>query len=252
MAQYVIPQGRWHSLIPLQYGWEACKPGHTFGPAVREYYLIHYVLEGEGVLIRDGKIYPLTKGDAFVIRPGEVTTYRASTVRPWEYSWLGFLASETPGCLQRPVISQPPVGHIFRFIRDHYADGDLDGKMFSLTHELVWLLSQNREEQKKKTSSYAVYTKTYLENSYMHRISIQEIADSLHIDRHHLTAQFRKTYGVPPQAFLMTLRLEKAREFLQKGYRVSESATMAGFSDLPNFTRHYKARFGCNPGEDRR
>ena len=251
MAQYVIPQGRWHTLVPLQYGWEACKPGHTFGPAVREYYLLHYILEGEGEFVRDGKVYPLTKGDIFVIRPGEVTTYRASERNPWQYSWLGFRAPDSLPCLQTPVLSQPPVGHIFRFIRDHYTDDSLDGKIFSLTHELVWLLSQNREQPKGKPSSFAVYTKTYLESSYMHRVNIQEIANSLHIDRRYLTALFRKTYGKPPQTFLMALRLEKAREFLQKGHRVSEAAAMAGFTDLPNFTRHYKSRYGCNPSEDR-
>ena len=33
-------------------GVEACAPGHSFGPAVREYFLLHYVVRGKGIFRR--------------------------------------------------------------------------------------------------------------------------------------------------------------------------------------------------------
>lgn len=31
-------------------GYEECEPGHSFGPAVRKSYMIHYITSGKGIL----------------------------------------------------------------------------------------------------------------------------------------------------------------------------------------------------------
>ena len=108
-------------------------------------------------------------------------------------------------------------------------------------------MSRNSPLSQDRTNSYAAYAKTYLETSYMQPVSIQGIADALHIDRRYLTVLFRQAYGIPPQAYLMELRLDQARAFLTQGYGVTEAATMSGFSDLANFSRRYKQRFGISP-----
>ena len=71
-------------------GVEACAPGHSFGPAVREYFLLHYVVRGKGIFRRGKREYTLQAGEIFVIRPGEVTYYEADMRAPWEYMWAGF------------------------------------------------------------------------------------------------------------------------------------------------------------------
>lgn len=49
----------------------------------------------------------------------------------------------------------------------------------------------------------------------------------------------------------MNLRLKWAKEFLTKGYGVTEAAIMAGFSDISNFSRQYKEHFGINPSKQK-
>lgn len=252
MASYVIAPGAWHNVSPITYGYQACVSGHTFGPAVRTHYLVHYVLEGKGQFVTGRQVFDLEKGDMFVIHPGEVTTYRADTAEPWAYSWLGFQTEQIPEALSSAVIRQPPVRHIFQYLRDNHSRGNLNGKVFSLVYEFLWLLSDPEQKDTVDANGYAAYAKTFLENSYMYQVSIVEIAQSLHINRRHLTAVFRDTYGIPPRAYLVCLRMKKAREFLKSGHSVSESAAMAGYSDLSNFTRHYKTRFGVNPSCDKR
>ena len=74
-------------LNPRICGREVCAPGHTFGPAVREYHLLHYVVRGTGVFRRAQAVYTLRAGDIFVIRPGESTVYAADI--DWEnYNYI--------------------------------------------------------------------------------------------------------------------------------------------------------------------
>lgn len=250
--EYAVAPGWWHGLAPLNFGWEACAPGHQFGPAVRHYHLLHYVLEGEGTFLKGGATYRVETGDLFVIRPEEVTTYRASTARPWQYVWLGFQAGETPPFLQAPVIRQPPVRKLFESLREQCRYEHQDGRVFALLYDVLWRLSQDAPPPASRQEPYAAYAKAYLETSYMQPVSIQKLADTLHIDRRYLTVLFREAYGEPPQAYLMRLRLEQAREFLGQGYGVTEAATLAGFSDLSNFSRQYKRQFGASPSRQKR
>lgn len=79
----------------FQYGWEKCQPLHSFGPAKRNHYLFHYIFSGKGYLSSnnsagDTQIYSLESGQGFLICPGQVNTYHADSVNPWEYAWVEF------------------------------------------------------------------------------------------------------------------------------------------------------------------
>lgn len=246
--EQVVLSGWQRDVAPNIFGYEACCPGHSFGPAVRPYYLLHYVLEGEGEFLSEGELHRVGRGDIFVIRPGVVTTYRTGASAPWRYAWLGFHYPGELPFLKTAVIRQPPVRHIFTFIRDHQSEEGLDGKIFSMTHELLWLLDTAHAEGARQ---YAAYTRKYLDSAYMQNISIDSIAQRLHIDRRYLTRQFKTSYGMPPQEYLMRVRLDKAAQFLQQGYCVTDAAQMAGFMDLPNFSRYFRRRYGVVPREYR-
>lgn len=247
LHDHVILPGSWYETAPVICGYEVCKPKHTFGPAVRSYYLLHYVLEGSGVFFRSDGSWDVKKGDIFVIRPGEVTTYQASLEDPWHYVWLGFTCEGEIPFLQEPVLRQMPVRHLFTWIRENVTGGSIDGKLYSLTHELLWTLSRNAGKEQRPGSRYAEYLKVYMENSYMNRISIAEVADRLHIDRRYLTALFRQEYGQSPKSYLMDYRLAMAERFLENGSSVTEAAAMSGFSDLSNFSKRFKQRYGICP-----
>lgn len=87
---------------PVNVGFEHCRPRHAFGPAVRSYWLLHYIVSGCGVFRSGGKEYAVSAGECFVIHPGEVTRYEADRADPWHYIWIGFTAAfPLPDCLLR-------------------------------------------------------------------------------------------------------------------------------------------------------
>ena len=103
---------------PVQFGFENCCPSHSFGPAVRSHWLLHYVVSGFGFFRRDGKQYNLSPGEVFVIPPYLETYYQADAKNPWYYIWIGFTAdAELEHLFSPPVLSVAGMGDIFEDMR---------------------------------------------------------------------------------------------------------------------------------------
>ena len=47
----IFPSENFVDLSLFQFGREKCSPAHSFGPAVRNHYLFHYVISGTGTLL---------------------------------------------------------------------------------------------------------------------------------------------------------------------------------------------------------
>jgi len=95
MSFSIFPNDNFLDLRLYQYGWEQCAPLHSFGPFVRNHYLFHYILSGQGVLHSDDgdgvtHHYYLGPGRGFLICPGQVNTYSADEKTPWKYTWVEF------------------------------------------------------------------------------------------------------------------------------------------------------------------
>ena len=93
-------------------GHEYCQPGHTWGPGVRDHYLIHLVVAGKGVYQVNGALHTLQEGDLFLAKPNQLITYAADETDPWEYYWVGFNGACANKLVQQtPFSDVPPVHH---------------------------------------------------------------------------------------------------------------------------------------------
>ena len=72
-------------------GYEECSPGYSYGPRIRSYHVIHFVLSGKGALHINQHVFQCQKGDVFIIPSGKVSFYQASSTDPWSYAWINFL-----------------------------------------------------------------------------------------------------------------------------------------------------------------
>ena len=58
-------------------GLERCAPGQTWGPGIRDHYLIHLVVSGKGTFEVGGKTFEVVPGDLFFARPSQLIRYSA-------------------------------------------------------------------------------------------------------------------------------------------------------------------------------
>lgn len=84
------------SLLVYNVGFQKCPPGYGWGPGVRDHYLLHYVLSGQGTYETGGRTFVLHSGEAFLARPDVPIFYRADDRNPWEYYWVGFSGRAAP------------------------------------------------------------------------------------------------------------------------------------------------------------
>ncbi len=80
-------------------------------------------------------------------------------------------------------------------------------------------------------------------------LSLQRIASSCGYSPFQFARLFKATTGLAPHAFVLRLRLERARERLRSGSAsVAEVALAMGFFDQAHFTSVFRRAFGVTPG----
>lgn len=239
-SDLLLTNRHFQDLNPLIAGEEICDPGHSFGPAVRKYTLIHYVVRGKGILYSRGSAHTVSAGQAFLILPGEVTTYTADKRDPWHYRWIGF-----NGSLSHQFSTLPPVfsvsGEPFRQMLEatDMQEYRLAGLLFQL---YSGLFSQRTEE-----NQHVRRVKDYIRASYMSPIRVEDIARQLSLDRRYLSRLFKENTGKSIQQYLIDVRLAEAEQHLQQGARVQEAAALSGYPDVSNFTKLFKKHRGKAP-----
>jgi AraC-like DNA-binding protein len=79
-----------------------------------------------------------------------------------------------------------------------------------------------------------------------------ELARFTHVSVSHLGHLFKIETGISPGQYLMTLRMQKARDLLS-GSTMSVKRVMfeIGFNDKSNFVRSFKKAYGLTPSEYR-
>jgi AraC family transcriptional regulator len=81
----------------------------------------------------------------------------------------------------------------------------------------------------------------------------QQLAALVGLNPFHFCRAFRRSFGESPHAFVMRLRVERARALLLEGHAsLSEIASDCGFADQAHFNRSFRKRAGEAPGAWRR
>ena len=231
-------------LNPLVAGQEVCKNGHSFGPAIRSYVLIHYVVSGKGIYYAPDGAHPVSAGQAFIILPGVVTTYTADREDPWHYIWVGFDGGLSEDFRELPPVLEAP-GEIFhQLLREAQSTSLPEYALSAGLFRLYARLFGNREDGNRHVQR----VENYIRTCYMQPLRVEQIAQELNLDRRYLSRLFKAHTGQTMQEYLLTVRLEAARQHLKEGCSVNRAAALCGYEDVSNFSRMFKRRFGVAPG----
>src|SRR5262245_48137676 len=83
---------------------------------------------------------------------------------------------------------------------------------------------------------------------YESHLSVEELAEVAGLSPFHFVRRFHAETGLPPHAYLIRFRIEKAKELLLASYPIAEVAMRVGFWDQSHLSHHFKAIVGTSPG----
>ena len=250
-----------YGLSVLEYGWQQSGPKHSYGPSVRRHFVLHYIKEGSGTYIADGKRFLLKKNDVFIIFPDAQTRYEASIKDPWEYWWIGFTGIDAPhlvaltgavkDCPVFPITDGTRLLTLFETLRlPEDTVYNMNATLFRIFDELS---VQSERKKTQRNLNYVLERAFEIIENKKALLTVEELSDMVGISRSHLFKIFQKTLDMSPQRYIMMHRLHAGMELLKYSvlpvYQIAEDT---GFCDVSHFSREMKKHFNTTPTEYRK
>lgn len=238
-----IDKSESQDLSPIFFGAQTCDKSHSFGPHTRNYYIIHFCLCGCGKLQDKFGEHHISKGQLFIIRPNEITTYTADAVTPWEYVWIAFEGKiANTFKTDRSVYLYPK--EIEQTLLDLVKKEESSPNIFiSILYHLIYSIFSNKSDNSDVISKVI----QYINFNYMTEITVKELSLKFGFEQSYLYRLFKKRTKTSIKEYIIKIRMEQAKALLSLGYTVSNTAFAVGYNDPFNFSKSYKKYFGIAP-----
>lgn len=255
----------------LQFGWEACRPLKSFGPATRNHFLFHYIISGKGELTSTNSngiinIYKLQAGDGFLITPYQHNTYIADQYTPWEYTWVEFDGLKPQELLNlagldfdHPIYksNNPEMQQVVKEELIYMAHHGSESALNLMAHLYLFLDALLKSSANRKTPTegnlkefYARQAIEFIENNYFNDITIKDIAYFCNLNSSYFGKLFKEVVKTTPQDFLIQFRMSKACEYLKStNMPISGISAQVGYPSSLHFSRTFKSVYGISPRE---
>ncbi|MEK3734375.1 AraC family transcriptional regulator [Paenibacillus sp. FSL M8-0334] len=252
-------------LWPVRAGRSVAKPNYKVGPKRIECYSIHVVLEGKLCLEYEGNKTVLQRGDLFCLFPGRTYDYYVLPSDPLlQMSWLAIDGSRVKPLLELAGVKPDrPYGEKLVTPRVRSAMDRIVGALSrverwnpSVSLELQGLLCEllagiipdTAPVHADEPSSWIRECMAFMDLHATEGISVQQVASFAGVHRSYFSNVFTSQVGVPPQKYLQSIRMEKAKRLLiETDASVTEIALSLGYPNLYTFTRAFKIYYQVPP-----
>jgi len=205
-------------------------------------------------------------GDLITTNPGEVHDGRplGGASRRWRMVYLepetvaSMSLDQHPVALTRPVIHDPRLGIALKTLLDridnfdatHGSSGaDALACEESLAETCTLLLNGHSTARIERETAHDVSrVRDRLADEALDPPTLGELALMVGLSRFQVLRRFEKMYGVPPHAWLLLQRAERARALIRDGASLVQAAADCGFADQSHMTRIFARHFGFTPG----
>ncbi len=240
-----------------------------------------FVMSGVGRYRIDDGIVPVQEGDLLIINPGvkhQALACPEAETTATEF-FVGASGIRIPG-LPENALPVPGNGHVL------HTSGDLRQKLFKICSsmeaekavrrqgryfmlksylmQMILLVVREQCEPEENPQGYAFESVNkkyvvekmvnYFEDHFNEKISLDQVAENMYLSPFYISKIFKSETGDTPIRHLINIRLEKAKELLENGYKgsIQEVAASVGYDDAYHFSKLFKKHYGVSPSQVRK
>lgn len=241
---------------------------HAYPRHSHDYYVLCVIEEGMQSFTHQGSKHITHPGGVILINPGAVHTgeaadrqgFRMSSIYPTTAHMQSALRELTGRQQGLPFfadvqINQPETAADLLAL--HCALRDATSAL-ECAERFLWTLAQlikryadkpYSENRLAKETQAVRKTRQLIHEHFCEGVSLQQLADQVAFNPYYLLRVFRAEVGMPPYAYLESVRIRQAQRLIKGGKALAEVAAEVGFSSQSHLNQRFKRIIGVTPGQ---
>lgn len=274
-------------LVPSDFNMYYCgkrinTENHSYGPQVRNHFLLVYIKSGNAMLALRDNCIDLHSGQLLCMFPNEKIYYRVCDNSLWSNLWVGVYGSKAELYMKslgitrdnpvyncpHPTDTESAIDSIINAVNISNTHGRIE-TISLLYHFLSTLFDKNAaqlseinsidsidSDHKIKYLSDNMYIReaeNYIRFHYDKDIRIASVAKMLNLSPEYFSRLFKNETGMSPQQLIIKYRIERACTLLKSThFTISEISNSVGISDTRYFSKLFRFNIGMSPREYRK
>lgn len=239
---------------------------HRYPRHVHDYFVIGLVASGVQSFSCRGARHFTPPGHVFFVNPDEPHTgepaipqgYIYRTVYPRADHLIRVAERAGAGCtffLKDAVVCDRVLATLLLRLHDSLAeDAPAAECEWHLLQALACVLARHtvpriRSEPLGRERPAARLAVEYMQSHFAEDVSLSRLAAVVGLSPWYFARSFEKALGLPPHAYLESVRVSRARQFLDQGQTPTAAALAAGYADQSHLTHRFRQLLGMTPGQ---
>lgn len=254
-------------LSVFEVGYEDVHPRAPYQYEQLDYYLLHFIVQGEGLFFINNEIHQLSRGQGFLIPPYTDNNYYPLVGNPWSYRWIGVRGSGSKAIFEKAGLGKTnfiyqhedirQMDQLFAAAYDYFSRDHLYGalgKFYEVVSALVDDYQQETRLGLSPNQQYVIDAVEILKTEYTDStLRIDTVAERVKVERTYLYRIFMRYLGVSPKSYLIQLRINQAIELLRNtNDAIGDIAIKVGFSSYVQFAKAFQKARQMSPSTFRK
>lgn len=234
---------------------------YTYGPQTHKHFYVLLVEEGEATMHYYDRKIRLSPSHIFVGYPNEPVFYNAET--PWTAKYIALSGKSLEvmfnkfGSNRRGSLivlhNFVKISNIFSEIIEE-SKSDTNYSRFKIQELVFSLFAALDENTNRRVLPDPVQVALdIIGYEYNKNFEMTRFAKMFRLDTAYFTRLFKKKTGLSPKQYILKLRMEKAKEYLESSiFSIREISTAVGYNDPLYFSSVFKKYFLISPTEYRK
>lgn len=208
------------------------------------FYLIEYVVSGEGKMRVDGKFCKVSEGDILFFNKSDRQDCRADEKKPFKKIWVQFSSDYLCATISayglKTGVYRTDASAAF-FTLYNLSKSPLGGATAYTISRALSEIILSIAEIKSENLTIAAAVKKELTFSVYQKCDLLKLAEKFNLSKSAIIRSFKKEYGVTPYGYLLSEKIYAAKALLRTtNLTVKEIAAQLKFSDEHYFSAYFK------------